>query len=74
MLCNSSDNISFGDQKSEVEEIFNSYTMGMRSLPDTYTQSPRDAGPRAEGVYIRQTMSAHGITTMQNFHARTMHR
>ena len=33
--------------------IFNSYTMGMSGLPDIYTLSPRAAGPRAEGVYIR---------------------
>ena len=33
--------------------IFNSYTMGTSGLPDIYTQSPRAAGPRAEGVYIR---------------------
>ena len=43
---------------------FNSYTMGMSGLPDIYTQSPRAAGPRAEGAYIRQTTSAHGITNM----------
>ena len=40
-------------------EIFNSYTMGTSGLPDIYTQSPRAAGPRAEGVYIRRTTSAH---------------
>ena len=39
--------------------IFYSYTMGTSGLPDIYTQSPR-----AEGVYIRRTTSAHGITTM----------
>ena len=44
--------------------IFNSYTMGSSGLPDIYTQSPRAAGPRAEGVHIRQTTRAHGITTM----------
>ena len=36
--------------------------MGTGGLPDIYTQSPRAPGPRAEGVYIRQTTSAHGIT------------
>ena len=41
-----------------------SYTMGTSGLPDIHTQSPRAAGPKAEGVYIRQTTSAHGITTM----------
>ena len=44
--------------------IFNSYTMGTSCLPDIYTRSPGAAGPRAEGVYIRRTTSAHGITTM----------
>ena len=44
--------------------IFNSYTMGTSGLTDIYTRSPRAAGPRAEGVYIRQTTSAHGITIM----------
>ena len=36
-----------------------SYTMGTNGLPDIYTRSPR-----AEGVYIRGTTSAHGITIM----------
>ena len=44
--------------------IFNSYTMGTSGLPDIYTRSLRATGPRAEGVYIRRTMSAHGITIM----------
>ena len=35
--------------------------MGTNGLPDIYTQSTRATGLRAEGVYIRQTMSAHGI-------------
>ena len=38
--------------------------MGTSGLPDIYTRSLRAAGPRAEGVYIRQTTSAHGITIM----------
>ena len=42
--------------------ICNSYTMGTSGLPDIYTQ-----GPRAEGVYIRQIMSAHGITNIYQF-------
>ena len=33
--------------------------MGTNGLPDIYTLSPRACGPRALGVYIRQTMSAH---------------
>ena len=42
-----------------------SYTMGTGDLPDIYTQSPRDAGPRAKGVYVyRQITSVHSITIM----------
>ena len=37
-----------------------SYTMGTSGLPDMYTRG----GPRAEGLHIRQTTSAHGITDM----------
>ena len=37
--------------------------MCTRGLPDIYTLSPRACGPRASGVYIRQTTRAHGITT-----------
>ena len=33
--------------------------MGISSLSDMYTQSARVTGLRAEGVHIRQTMSAH---------------
>ena len=36
--------------------------MDMSGLPNMYTQSPRAAGQRAEGVHIRQTTSGHGIT------------
>ena len=39
--------------------LFNSYTTGTCGLPDIYTRSPR-----AEGVYIRRTTSAHGIIIM----------
>ena len=37
--------------------------MCTRGLPDVYTLSPQACGPRASGVYIRQTTRAHGITT-----------
>ena len=37
--------------------------MCTRGLPGIYTLSPRACGPRASGVYIRQTTRAHGITT-----------
>ena len=36
--------------------------MCTRGFPDIYTLSPRACGPRASGVYIRQTTRAHGIT------------
>ena len=36
--------------------------MCTRGSPDIYTLSPRACGPRASGVYIRQTTRAHGIT------------
>ena len=40
--------------------------MGKSGLPDIYTQSPRAPGLRAEGVYIRQTTSAHITTIMSH--------
>ena len=33
----------------------------MSGLPDACTRGPRAADSRAEGVYIRQTTSAHGM-------------
>ena len=38
------------------------YTMCTRGSPDIYTLSPWACGPRASGVYIRQTTRAHSIT------------
>ena len=38
--------------------------MGKSGLPDIYTKSLRTTGPKAEGVYIRQTMSARVTTIM----------
>ena len=38
--------------------------MSTNGLPDIYTLSPQTCGPWALGVYIRQTTSAYGITTM----------
>ena len=46
---------------------FNSCNMGMSVLPDMYTRSPRAAGPRDEGVHIRQNTSAHVTTIMYHF-------
>ena len=44
--------------------IFDSCNMGTSDLPDMYAQSPRAAGPRAEGIHIRQITSAHVTTIM----------
>ena len=45
-----------------MEVVHNTYTMCTRGLPDIYTLSSQACGPRASGVYIRQTTRAHGIT------------
>ena len=47
--------------------IINSCNMGTSVLPDMYTRSPRAAGPRDEGVHIRQNTSAHVATIMYHF-------
>ena len=47
-----------------IKMLLYSCNMGTSGLPDIYTQSTRAAGPRAEGVYIRQTTSAHVTTVM----------
>ena len=47
-----------------ADDGYYSCNVGMSGLPDIYTQSTRAAGPRAKGVYIRQTMSAHVTTAM----------
>ena len=44
-----------------------SYNTGTSALPDTYARSPRATGPRAEGIPIRQSTSAHVITNMLHF-------
>ena len=44
--------------------VFDSCNMGTSDLPDMYAQSLRAAGPRAEGIHIRQITSAHVITIM----------
>ena len=48
---------------SYKQVVHNSCNMGTRGLPDIYTLSPRACGPRALGVYIRQTTRAH-VTTI----------
>ena len=49
---------------SYKQVVHNSFNMGTCGLPDIYTLSPRACGPRALGVYIRQTTRAH-VTTIQ---------
>ena len=39
------------------------HNMGTCGLPDIHTLSPRACGPRALGVYIKQTTRAH-VTTI----------
>ena len=43
--------------------------MGARDLPDMYARSPRAAGPRDEGIHIRQITSAHVTSNMYHFRA-----
>ena len=38
------------------------YNMSTSALPEMYTRSLRAAGPRAEGIHIRQSTSAHVVT------------
>ena len=38
--------------KGFCRSLFDSCNMGMSDLPDMYAQSPRAAGPRAEGIHI----------------------
>ena len=47
-----------------IKCTFDSCNMGTSDLPDMYAQSPRAAGPRAEGIHIRQITSAHVTTIM----------
>ena len=52
---------------SSTVSICISYNMGSSALPDMYARSPRAAGQRAEGIHIRQSMSAHVMTNMLHF-------
>ena len=47
-----------------ISFIIDSCNMSMSDLPDMYAQSPRAAGPRAEGIHISQITSAHVTTIM----------
>ena len=46
--------------------LCDSCNMDMSDLPNMYAQSPRDAGPIAEGIHIRQITSAHVTTNIRN--------
>ena len=50
-----------------IHDICNSCNMAMRDLPDMYTRSPRAAGPRDEGIHIRQITNGHVTTIMYHF-------
>ena len=41
--------------------------MGMRDLPDMHARSTRAAGPRAEGIHIRQITNGHVTSIMYHF-------
>ena len=41
--------------------------MAMRHLLDMYARSPRAAGPRDEGIHIRQITNGHVTTIMYHF-------
>ena len=41
--------------------------MAMGDLPDMYARSPRAAGPRAEGIHIRQITNGNVTTIMYHF-------
>ena len=41
--------------------------MAMRDLPDMYARSPRAAGPRDEGIHIRQITNGHVTSIMYHF-------
>ena len=49
------------------KKLSNSCNTGMSALPDMYARSPRAAGPRAEGIHIRQSTSACVTTNMLHF-------
>jgi len=45
----------------------NSYNTGIRDLSDMYSQSLSAAGPRAEGIHIRQITSMYVTTNTYHF-------
>ena len=47
--------------------LCNGCNVAMRDLPDMYARSPRAAGPRDEGIHIRQITNGHVTTIMYHF-------
>ena len=47
--------------------VSNGCNMGARDLSDMYARSPRAAGPREEGMHVRQITSAHVTNDMYHF-------
>ena len=41
--------------------------MAMKDLPDMYARGPRAAGPKVEGIHIRQIMNGHVTSIMYHF-------
>ena len=48
-------------------DLSNGCNMAMGGLPDMYARGPRAAGPRTEGVHIRQIMNGHVTSIMYHF-------
>jgi len=46
-----------------------SNNMAARDFADIYTQSPRAAGPRAEGVFVSKSQAAMVSTNIYHSHA-----
>ena len=52
-----------------------SCNMGRRDLPDMHARSPRDTGSRAEGIHIREILTAHVTNDMYHFwHSKNLHK
>ena len=50
-----------------VVDTCNGCNMAMGDLPDMYGRCPRAAGPRAEGIHIRQIKNGHVTIIMYHF-------
>ena len=60
-------NCGYHIYKVRFLDICNGCNMAMRDLPDMYAQSSRAAGPRAEGIHIRQMTNGHVTNIMYHF-------